>query len=123
MQYQPLLKTAALVLAAGLAAPVALAQNAAPTAPTPQVMTDVAPLPASDRNSIGAVVLEDSMVIAQREHRMALQQAADRTGLASIGRNAIRATLREQTRSELAQARALEAARMRDRGAAGFEIK
>lgn len=122
MQYQPLLKTAALVLAAGLAAPVALAQNA-PTAPTPQVMTDVAPLPASDRNSIGAVVLEDSMVIAQREQRDALQRAGERTGLASIGRNAIRATLREQTRSELAQARAQEAARLRDSGAAGFEFK
>lgn len=122
MQYQPLLKTAALVLAAGLAAPVALAQNA-PTAPTPQVMTDAAPLPASDRGSIGAVVLEDSMVIAQREHRMAFQQAAERTGLASIGRNSIRATLREQTRSELAQARAQEAARLRDQGAAGLEMK
>lgn len=114
MQYQPLLKTAAVVLAAGLGASAAWAQSA----PTPPIMTDVAPLPASERSSMGAIVLEDNMVIAQRE---AFQKAGERTGLASIGRNAIRATLREQTRSDLAEARAMDAARARSAG--GLDIK
>ena len=58
---------AALVLAAVLSAPALLAQTTAQTTPTPRVMTDVAPLPASERESIGAVLLEDSPVLAQRE--------------------------------------------------------
>ena len=68
MKHASLLTRAALVLAAVLGAPALLAQTTAQTtAPTPPVMTDAAPLPASERGSIGAVLLEDSPVLAQRE--------------------------------------------------------
>lgn len=39
----------------------------AQTAPTPRVLSDMAPLPAEDRSSVGAVVLPDAPVLAQRE--------------------------------------------------------
>ena len=39
----------------------------AQTAPTPRVLTDTAPLPPEDRSSLGAVVLPESPVLAQRE--------------------------------------------------------
>ena len=39
----------------------------AQTAPTPPVLTDTAPLPPEDRSSLGAVILPDSPVLAQRE--------------------------------------------------------
>jgi hypothetical protein len=94
MKYQSLLKTAAVVLAAGVGAGAALAET---TAPTPPVMTDVAPLPAEDRNSIGAVVLEDSMVIAQRDH---YQRTGAQIGLARLGPQ-----LRAQFESMLAESR------------------
>lgn len=55
--------TAAL-MAALVGGGAALAQT---TAPTPKVVTDVAPLPAEDRSSLGAVVFADSPVLAKRE--------------------------------------------------------
>lgn len=39
----------------------------AQTAPTPRVLSDTAPLPPEDRSSVGAVVLPDAPVLAQRE--------------------------------------------------------
>jgi len=114
MKYLPAIHATALALLAAVGAPAVVAQ----TAPTPAVMTDTAPLPASDRESLGAIVLEDSMVLAQRE---AFRQAGARTGLSSIGRNALRATFRAQTKADLADARAAEAAALRDRGAAAHD--
>lgn len=68
MKDSSMLKPAAWVLAAALGVPAVLAQTTAQTtSPTPRVMTDVEPLPASERESIGAVILEDSPVLAQRE--------------------------------------------------------
>ncbi|MBI5278912.1 MAG: hypothetical protein HY854_20935 [Burkholderiales bacterium] len=114
MKYPSILQSAVVALAVCGAA--AFAQ----TMPTPAVMTDTAPLPAQDRSSAGAIVLEDSMVLAQRE---AFRQAGARTGVATIGRNAMRATMRQQTIQDLAEMRAQEAARFRDGGAAAQDEK
>lgn len=118
MKYRTLITSAALVLAAATGAPAVFAAEEGK--PTPAVMTDTAPLPAQDRSSTGAIILEDSMVIAQRE---AFQKANERTGLATIGRNALRATLRAQTRSELAELKQQEALRFNQRGAAALDEK
>jgi hypothetical protein len=58
------------LLAAVLGSGLAWAQSA----PTPLVLTDTAPLPAEDRSSLGAVVMPESPVLAQRE--MATQTLA-----------------------------------------------
>lgn len=105
MQYPYLMRTA--VLAATLGAGCALAQVG------PPVVTDVAPLPAEERSSTGAIVLENSLVRAQREN--AFQRSASRNGVATIGRGVLRATRQAQKEAELAQAR--EARAM---GAPGF---
>ena len=80
MTHASLLKSAAVVLAAALAAPALLAQT---TTPSPQVMTDAAPLPASERGSMGAILLEDSPVLAQRESVLQLAARRDAIVLAS----------------------------------------
>jgi hypothetical protein len=103
MQSSRFIRSAAVVLAAGACA-AALAQ----TTPTPNVMVDTAPLPATERNSIGAVIMEDSMVIAQREHYQRVAVARD---YRNIGREATRITLDEQRKADLAAARAAEATR------------
>lgn len=91
---------AALLLSAGLVTG-AFAQTVPdnqPSHPVPgQVLSDAQPLPAEDRESAGAVVLDDSRVRAQR-HRTAFDAAAERTGIPSaIGRSVSR--LIEKARS------------------------
>jgi hypothetical protein len=88
MTYSSSLKSAAVVLAAALAVPALLAQT---TTPSPQVMTDVAPLPASERGSLGAILLEDSPVLAQRE---AFQQLAARREAILLASDPMRDSLR-----------------------------
>lgn len=85
---------------AALAAVLGTGGVLAQTAP---VMTDVAPPPAEDRASTGAIVLQDSLVRAQRNN--AFQRSASRTGVASVGRGVLRATLKAQAEAELAQIR------------------
>lgn len=94
MKYPSMTRIAA--LAAVLGTGGVLAQ----TAP---VMTDVAPPPAEDRSSAGAIVLENSLVRAQREN--AFQRSASQTGVATVGRGVLRATLKAQAEADLAQAR------------------
>ena len=118
MKYRTLIQTATIAVAVSIAAPVAFASDEGK--PTPAVMTDTAPLPAQDRGSQGAIILQDSMVLAQRE---AFQKANERTGLGTVGRNALRATLRAQTQAELAQARQQEALRFYERGASTLDGK
>ena len=61
--------------AAGALAAVALASTAfAQTATTPVTMTDTAPAPAGDRSSVGAVILMDQPVLAQREAMLAVKE-------------------------------------------------
>jgi hypothetical protein len=76
MRYQAFVRAAAGVLSTALlAAGAAVAQT---KQPEPATMTDVAPLPATERESLGAVILMDEPVLAQRE---ALQQAQERSGV------------------------------------------
>ena len=105
MKYAYLMRTA--VCAATLGAGCVLAQTSESAVtdfvPTPPpVVSDAAPLPAEDRDSTGAIVLQNSMVRAQRD--VASQRAGSRNGLASVGRRAVRA-MDVQPQGELAQSR------------------
>lgn len=62
MKTAPLAQATAVLLAAVLGA--AHAQTA--PAPSPKVLTDAAPLPAEDRASTGAIVLEESPPLAKQ---------------------------------------------------------
>ncbi len=113
MKYPALMRAAA--LSAALGAGCVLAQT------PPLVMTDVGPPPAEDRSSTGAIVLENSLVRAQREN--AFQKSSSRTGVGSIGRGVLRATMKAQADAELAQARQKEATDLYDRGAGSLTEK
>ncbi|MBC5763790.1 hypothetical protein [Ramlibacter albus] len=63
MKTASIARTAAVLLAAALGG--AYAQTA--PAPAPKVMSDMAPLPAEDRASTGAIVLEEQPVLAKQE--------------------------------------------------------
>jgi hypothetical protein len=111
------------VLAAALGAGGVMAQTApapAPTDPAP-VVSDVGPPPAHDRNSIGAIVLDDSLVRAQRDRDF--ERTSARTGVASVGRGVMREAMKAKAQAELAQARATEAAEFYRRGAGGMTPK
>jgi hypothetical protein len=73
MTVQDFVRAAAGVLAGAVLAGGAIAQT---KQPEPVTMTDTAPNPASDRGSVGAVILSDQPVPAQRE---ALQQSQSRS--------------------------------------------
>ena len=74
--------------AQGPSAQPAEIENAPPQPVPGQVLSDVAPLPAEDRESSGAVVLHESRVRAQRA---AFRAAGHRTGITSaIGHNVTR---------------------------------
>ena len=105
MKYQTFVRAAAGVLVTTLmGATAALAQ----TQPQPSVMTDVAPLPASDRDSIGAVIEMDQPVLAQRQ---AMAQAEARgVNTTTLGAGPNRIMRRAQTQDEIDFQRALDAA-------------
>ncbi len=84
----------------------------------PPVVTDAGPAPAQERDSMGAIILENSLVRAQRQN--AFERAASRNGVASVGRGVLRATMKAERDSELAQAREKEAAELYRRGAGGL---
>lgn len=110
MKYPCLMRTAA--IAAALGAGCALAQNGPPV-----IITDAAPLPAEERNSTGAIVLENSLVRAQREN--AFQRSASRNGVATVGRGVLRATREAQREADLAQARETRSMGFYPRGMGG----
>lgn len=103
MKYQDFVRAAAGVLAGALLAGGAIAQT------QPITMTDTAPTPAQERNSVGAVILMDEPVLAQRE---ALQQAQERSGIdtRTMGAGPKRILRRALSREELEFKKALEAA-------------
>ena len=69
----------------------AFAQEATPPmAVTPPVMTDVSYAPAEDRDSVGAVLMESQMVLAQRREFGTRSTPQD---VAAIGRGVVEATL------------------------------
>ncbi len=103
MKYQAFVRAAAAVLStAVLSTGAVLAQT------TPPTMTDVAPLPAGDRSSVGAVILMDEPVLAQRE---AMAQAAARApDTTALGAGPARLLQRDLMREDLKTKRALDAA-------------
>jgi hypothetical protein len=122
MNYAILMRVA--LLAAALGAGSVLAQTrpaASDIGVLPPVVTDTGPAPAQERDSMGAIVLENSPVRAQRQS--AFERAASRTGVASVGRGVLRATMRAERESELAQARENEAAELYRHGAGGLTEK
>lgn len=106
-RYQAFVRAAAGVLATALIG--AAAVQAQTTQPQPATMTDTAPTPASERNSVGAVILMDEPVLAQRE---AMQQAQERSGVdtRALGAGPNRILRRVQTQEEIEFMKALEAA-------------
>ena len=88
---------------------------------TPQVMTDTAPLPAEDRNSTGAIVLENSPVRAQRDRDF--DPSEPRASNKSVGKGILRKTIREESKAERAKAREAEAIEFYRRGAGALDSK
>ena len=105
MRTQDFVRAAAGVLATAVfASGAAFAQS---TAPQPPTMTDTAPMPASERNSMGAVILMDQPVLAQREAMAARAEVDTRT----LGAGPAR--VREATQQELQLQKAFEEAQKR----------
>ena len=82
---------------------------------TPKVLTDVAPLPAEERSSAGAIVLMDQPVLAQRE--MMQNLAGARLQTSTMGAGPAPVLRRTLTKQELDALRAAEAAEFHKRGA------
>lgn len=102
MRYPAFVRTAALALPAALLFCGAVqAQTPAPTQPQPLTMTDTAPLPAQERTSVGAVILMDEPVLAQREAMQQIQARAPDTR--SMGAGPVLVLPRPLTRQERRQ--------------------
>lgn len=112
MRYQAFVRAAATVLStAFLAAGAAYAQDG--KRPEPVTMTDTAPLPAQDRQSMGAVILMNEPVLAQREAMLAAQQRSA-VDTRSMGAGPAKLLREVFTKEQAEQQRALDAAeRMR----------
>ena len=108
MRTQDFVRAAAGVLATALfAAGGAYAQQE--RKPEPVTMTDTAPMPATERSSLGAVIMMDQPVLAQRE---ALAAAQERTSLdtRTMGAGPARVLRDVMTKEQLKRQRALDAA-------------
>jgi hypothetical protein len=102
MRYQAFVRAAATVLSTALLAGTAFAQAA------PVTMTDTAPPPASDRSSVGAVILMDEPVLAQREQ---MQMAQERYNVDTRSMGGPARVLRNmEARDGVREKRALDAA-------------
>lgn len=86
------LLAAAALVAQGQSAQPQEIENAPPQPVPGQVLSDIEPLPAEDRESTGAVVLHDSRVRAQRD---AFEAAERRTGVTSAIRHNVARVLEE----------------------------
>ena len=106
MKYSSVMRAG--VAAAAMAAAGAFAQS------LPPVMTDITLPPAEERDSVGAVVIENSMVRAQRE---AFGARYTPTRVTSVGRQANRAARTARTKEDLQQQREDEAMRLHEMGA------
>jgi predicted nucleic acid-binding Zn-ribbon protein len=107
MRYQAFVRAAATVLSTALLCGGAV--YAQTTQPQPATMTDTAPANAADRSSVGAVIMMDQPVLAQRE---AMQQAQARSAVdtRSMGAGPARLLQRQIMDEDLKQKRAEEAA-------------
>jgi hypothetical protein len=116
MNHPILLRCAALAAALGACGVPAQTRPAGADAGLPPpVLTDAGPAPAQERDSMGAIVLENSPVRAQRR---AFERASARNAL--VGRSVQRATSRAQRRAELAQARQEQTVELYRHGAAAL---
>lgn len=107
MKYQDFVRAAAGVLVTGLlAAGAALAQT---TQPQPVTMTDTAPNPAHDRGSLGAVIMMDQPVLAQREAMLAAQERSA-VDTRAMGAGPARILRNVQTRDAMGNQRTLNPA-------------
>lgn len=111
MRVQDFLRAAAGVLATAVCAVAgAQVQTAEPAKlPEPATMTDTAPSPANDRASMGAVILIDEPVLAQREAMAAVRERAD-LDTRSMGAGPARIQRRTITIDEIRRQRAIDAA-------------
>ena len=110
MQYRASRHSAAAALASAMLAGSVFAQVTAPR------VTDTAPAPPEDRSSVGAVVLIDQPVLAQREYleNLARTNAPDTR---SLGAGPARVSRKVQLRKELDRQRAADAALQRQQRA------
>lgn len=115
MKYPAMTRVAALLLAGVACAGGALAQQGK------QVMRDTEPLPPEDRSSIGAVVLTDEPVLAQREAMTRLAQERDPTKMMGAGPAVIMRT--EKSKADLEAERIREVIEMHKRGAGALDEK
>jgi hypothetical protein len=101
MNYQDFARVAAGVLAAAAFSTGALAQT------QPLTMTDTAPTPAHDRTSVGAVIMMDQPVLAQREMML---QAQERSAVdtRSMGAGPARVLRGVQTRDDIADQKLID---------------
>lgn len=107
MSHQDFVRAAAAVLATALfAAGGAYAQD---KQPEPTTMTDTAPSPAGDRSSVGAVILMDEPVLAQREQMLAVQERSA-VDTRSMGAGPAKILRDVMTLEELKRQKALDAA-------------
>jgi len=117
MNHRCPMETAALL--AALAAGSALAQSsekpAAPEVGQPSVVTDVGPAPAQERESVGAVVLEQAPVRAQRQ----VMGAPGATRVRDVARD----SNRTQTEMDLARQREAESWNLYKGGAGSLTVK
>ena len=74
MNNKAFVRAAAGALAAAALSGVAFAQSQSQSQPQPLTMTDTAPAPASERSSMGAVILMDQPVLAQRASMQAVRE-------------------------------------------------
>jgi len=107
MRYQDFVRVAAGVLATAVVG--VTAAHAQVSHPEPAVMTDTGPIPATDRSSMGAVIIMDQPVLAQRE---AMQAAQERTAVdtQSMGAGPARILRDVMTQEQLKHQRAMDAA-------------
>ena len=121
MNYRDAMCAGLLAALLGVGGAVAQTATSPATSPGGQVVTDVGPPPAEERTSTGAIVLQNSLVRAQRDN--AFGQSAARTGVATVGRGTTRVLNNAQLSSELARAREAEAQELHDRGAGSLTVK
>jgi hypothetical protein len=107
MRYQDFVRAAAGVLATALFA--STGAHAQAKLPEPVTMVDTAPLPASDRSSLGAVVLMEHPVLAQRADMAAMQERSA-VDTQTMGAGPARILRDVMMREDLKRQRAMDAA-------------
>jgi len=117
MRYQAFVRAAAAVLSTAVISGTAVAQA---TSPAPR--SDVSPAPAEDRSSVGAIVLMDDPVIAQRE-QMQTMLARGAVDTRVMGAGPARLLRGPQTKEEIEAEKAREAADFLKNGARSLDEK